>query len=100
MKPNAMNRLEKLEWKSGTRGRQVRCIEIVWIKPGSGPCDPRFYRDYERHLWTRESGETAEAFRERVEAEAVTKSHPKIALVAGYETIEDMLSDDEKRNIA
>lgn len=89
MKPNAMNRLERLEWSSGQNGRGIQCIERVGVRPGRGPCDPMVYRDSLGNLWRREANETAESFRERVVAEAIARAQPKIAQIVGYETPED-----------
>jgi hypothetical protein len=89
MKPNTLNRLEKLEWSRGQKGSRIQCIVRVGVKPGRGQCDPQFYRDRLGNLWTRAKGEAAEKFRERVTAEAIARAQPKIAQIVGCETAEE-----------
>jgi hypothetical protein len=81
MKPTAINRLERLERVQG--GTRVTCIERVIFDADGRRVEPDAYRDALGNRWARDSGETYQEFRERIETEAVAAAGPCIARIVG-----------------
>lgn len=83
MKPNALNRLEKLERTQGVGDDGVKCIERVIVDPRQGQCELEFYRDALGSQWMREQEESSGQFRERVTMEAIAMARPQLARLVG-----------------